>query len=74
MLVLSRRNNEEIVIDNNIRIRVIETVGGKVRLGIEAPRHVVIRRAEIEFRDDPALVAAGPGEDGSLPATPVRPR
>jgi carbon storage regulator len=38
MLVLSRKKNESIVIDNNITITVVEIRGDKVRLGIVAPK------------------------------------
>jgi carbon storage regulator (csrA) len=47
MLVLSRKKNESIVIDERIVITVIEIRGDKVRLGIEAPRDVAIHRHEI---------------------------
>ncbi len=36
MLVLSRKPNEEIIIDDHIRIQVIDVRGGRVRLGIAA--------------------------------------
>ncbi|QDT31756.1 carbon storage regulator CsrA [Thalassoglobus polymorphus] len=47
MLVLSRKKNESIVIDENIVITVVEIRGDKVRLGIQAPREVPIHRQEI---------------------------
>lgn len=47
MLVLSRKKNESIVIDERIVITVVEIRGDKVRLGIEAPRDVAIHRQEI---------------------------
>lgn len=47
MLVLSRKKNEAIIIDDQIRITVIEIRGDKVRLGIEAPREVTIHRDEV---------------------------
>lgn len=47
MLVLSRRPNESIVINDKIVITVIEIRGDKVRLGIEAPRDVPIHRSEV---------------------------
>jgi carbon storage regulator len=50
MLVLTRRPGEEIVIDDNIRITVVSVKGDRIRLGIEAPPHVVIDRSEIHER------------------------
>lgn len=47
MLVLSRRIEEEIVIDGQIRIKVLENSRGKVRLGIIAPDDVRIERSEL---------------------------
>ena len=51
MLVLTRRRDEAIVIHNRfgkeIRLTVIDVRGGKVRLGIEAPRDVRIARKEL---------------------------
>lgn len=47
MLVLSRRPNESIVVNDTIVITVIEIRGDKVRLGIEAPRDVPVHRSEV---------------------------
>lgn len=47
MLVLTRRLGEQIVIDGHIRIVVLETKGGKVRIGVEAPADVRVDRLEI---------------------------
>jgi carbon storage regulator len=47
MLVLSRKKNESIVIDNNITITVVEIRGDKVRLGIVAPKDVPVHRQEV---------------------------
>lgn len=47
MLVLSRRRDEVIVINHNIRIVVVEVRGDKVRIGIEAPQDVSIHREEV---------------------------
>ena len=49
MLVLSRKQNEEIVIGNNVCIKVVGIFGNKVRLGISAPADVAIRRGELDF-------------------------
>jgi carbon storage regulator len=47
MLVLSRKKNESIVIDDRIVITVVEIRGDKVRLGIQAPRDVPVHRSEV---------------------------
>lgn len=47
MLVLSRKKNESIKISETITITVVEIRGDKVRLGIEAPTEVPIKRTEI---------------------------
>ena len=47
MLVLSRKRNESVVINENIVVTVVEVRGDRVRLGIQAPRDVPIHRSEI---------------------------
>ena len=47
MLVLSRKKNESIVINNNITITIVEIRGEKVRLGIVAPKDVSCHRQEV---------------------------
>jgi carbon storage regulator len=47
MLVLSRKKNESIVINDNITIVVVEIRGSKVRLGIEAPKETPVHRKEV---------------------------
>ena len=47
MLVLSRKKNESIVINDNIVVTVIDIRGDKVRLGFEAPKNVPIHRREV---------------------------
>ena len=47
MLVLSRKKNESIVINNDIVITVVEIRGDKVRLGIVAPKDVPVHREEV---------------------------
>lgn len=47
MLVLTRKQNESIVINDVIRVTVVEIRGDKVRLGIEAPREIAVHRQEI---------------------------
>jgi carbon storage regulator len=47
MLVLSRKKNESIVINNDIVVTVVEIRGDKVRLGIVAPKEVPVHRQEV---------------------------
>jgi carbon storage regulator len=47
MLVLSRKANESIVIRDDIIVTVVDVRGGKVRLGIEAPKEVKVHRKEV---------------------------
>ena len=47
MLILTRKPNQAIMIGNNIRVVVVGLDSEEVRLGIEAPQNVPIRRYEI---------------------------
>ena len=67
MLVLSRKKNESIIINNDITIVVVEIRGDKVRLGVEAPKEVpvhrrevfeAIKRSEAEQKNNPAASGA----------------
>jgi carbon storage regulator len=46
MLVLSRKENEQLIIDDKITVTIIRVSGGTVRLGIDAPAEIPIRRNE----------------------------
>lgn len=47
MLVLSRKKNEALVINDNITVTVLEIRGDKVRLGIDAPKTLPVHRGEV---------------------------
>jgi carbon storage regulator len=47
MIVISRKKNESIVINNDITLVVVEIRGDKVRLGIETPKGVSVHRREV---------------------------
>ena len=86
MLVLSRKKNESIVINNDITIVVVEIRGDKVRLGVEAPKEVPvhrrevydsIRRSEMALGDktvDGDVVADGTVTDSAVADRPVADR
>jgi carbon storage regulator len=75
MLVLSRKKNESIVINNDITVTVVEIRGDKVRLGIVAPKEVPVHRQEVydaihgerDTAAPPTVVVNKPNE------TPTRP-
>lgn len=47
MLALTRKKDEAIVVNGNIKIQVLDIGDGKVKLGIDAPKDVTIHREEI---------------------------
>lgn len=47
MLILSRKTDESIVINENIEIRITRIEGDVVKLGINAPREVAVYRKEL---------------------------
>lgn len=50
MLILSRKAGEEIILGNDIVIKVTEISKGNVKIGIEAPRETAILRGELRDR------------------------
>src|ERR687883_100628 len=78
MLVLSRKKNESIVINNDITITVVEIRGDKVRLGIVAPKDVPVHRQEvydaIHAANGPSAPAPPPPSAAAPPAGTVPPR
>lgn len=50
MLILTRKRDQGLVIDGEIRVTILKTQGDTVRLGIEAPPHVTVHRDEIHAR------------------------
>jgi len=50
MLVLTRKVGEEIVIGDNIRVRIVAVQNQRVRLGITAPQQLAVHRHEVHQR------------------------
>jgi len=75
MLVLSRKKDESIVINNDITIVVVEIRGDKVRLGVEAPKEVPVHRREVFdaiARGEPLEPATTPPTDAAADASAPR--
>ncbi len=47
MLILTRRRTESLVIGDNVTVTVLDIKGGRVRIGVSAPRNVIVNREEI---------------------------
>ena len=50
MLVLSRKQKQSIRIGDDIEVTVVHVQGNRVRLAIEAPKHISIQRDEVAAR------------------------
>ena len=60
MLVLTRKLGESILIDDNIKITVIDINKQQIKLGIDAPKHISINREEVakKVKDENQLSSA----------------
>ncbi len=71
MLVLTRKQNEEIVIGDNVKVTVLQIKGNSIRLGIEAPKEVRIVRAELPPTPESREVAASSAASSMAEVTVV---
>ena len=47
MLILTRRLGESIIIEDNIKVTVVDINNHQIKLGIDAPKHITINREEV---------------------------
>lgn len=66
MLVLSRKQDQEIIIGGQIKITVLKTRGNVVRLGIEAPKDIKVVRGELESTPDPKAADEDDGTEFTI--------
>jgi carbon storage regulator len=77
VLMIRRRCGESILVGENIEIRVLEVAGNRVKLGVSAPRDVLVLRNELKLTEDfnrEASRAAPPAQLLSLAATMLKSR
>lgn len=73
MLVLSRRVNEAVVLNDNITVTVIDIRGDKVRLGFECPRDMPLHRKEMIDAIRSSSPPPAPSPEMSAVAPPAPP-
>src|SRR5205809_801969 len=73
MIVLSRKKNESVVINNDITLTVVEIRGDKVRLGIVGPQDVPVHRQELSDMLHRGVTPRPPEEKAFLDAIRERP-
>lgn len=54
MLILGRRQGEQIRIGDDIIVQVMDIQKGSVRIGIDAPKEIPVHREEVYLRDQKA--------------------
>jgi carbon storage regulator len=58
VLVIRRRAGQSVLIGDSIEIEVVETSAGKVKLGITAPREILVLRSELKLTGEQNRIAA----------------
>lgn len=76
MLVLSRKAGESVVVGDDITLTILEIRGDVVRVGISAPRSVVVQRAELleQVTSNNVEAAAATDDDAAALAEALRNR
>ena len=77
MLMIRRRCGESILVGDNIEVQVLEVAGNRVKLGISAPRDVLVLRNELRLTEEFNRDASRPASQeklASLAATFVKSR
>ena len=72
MLILTRRVGEKLVIGEDVTVTVLGTKGCQVRIGVEAPRDVIVNREEIYQRILKEKNALNPNERVRTPVPTIQ--
>src|ERR1700712_4637617 len=69
VLVLTRRNNQSIMIGDDLEVKILGVSGEKVRIGISAPTDIPVYREEVFERmsSEEPKAGQGAGANGSTP-------
>lgn len=68
MLVLTRKKNQGVMLGDDIKITVLEITEDGVKIGIDAPKNLLILRSELyqAVRDENISALAGTGDAAGL--------
>ncbi len=68
MLILTRRKDQRIIIDERIEVAIVDIKGDQVKLGIDAPKDVSVFRSEVfqAIQEENRIAAYAPIELPSL--------
>jgi carbon storage regulator len=58
MLVLGRKENQSIIIGDNIRVTIVGRSGSSIRIGVQAPREIPVLREEVRTESGSAKSAS----------------
>jgi carbon storage regulator len=74
MLVLTRKEDESIMIGDSIEIKVLELRENQVKLGIEAPRSIPVHRKEVylSIKNENEEAARMKSPSGEIPVFPSK--
>ena len=59
MLVLTRRIGESIQIGKTIEIHILSVEGNQIRIGVDAPKDVLVLRSELSAQGESSLPFKG---------------
>ncbi len=65
MLVLSRKPGQTVIVGEDIHITIVSMEGGRVTIGIDAPKDQRILRGELQDRPDEPLIIQIPLPEGT---------
>jgi carbon storage regulator len=60
MLVIRRRAGESVIIGHQVEVEILEICGNQVKIGIEAPREILVMRKEVQWTCDENRAASRP--------------
>ena len=70
MLVLHRKKGESLIINDNIKITIVDISGEKVKIAVEAPKEIPILRSELVNAAEANKEAAG--SENNISAADIR--